>query len=659
MADMQLAQILDQIRELIAAGQTDEASARCVHVVRRFAYHVEATRLLGQVSLAQGDLPQTEYCLKRTLAADPNDWRARAILGRLYRAQDRLAEAQDQWQRALELNPGNAEVARELALLGQGDGLEQTPAAYGWAYAQSSQHDRAIAQFREALRQDPDRHDVRTGLVEALWHEGRRLEAVEAGLDVVRALPLCLTANLILGQLFLSNGEDAQAEEWLATARALDPENRAAQQLMGADSPLPFRELTLREFGDEATPEPEAGEVQSPVEGVPGVEGEATKEAAGTTEGGAQLQLEAAAVGGQWAPGQPPGWLEDLPQEPVATAAEGLAPLALPPQLAETGAPPVEPSPDWLEEWQAAPEGAVPLLAAELLPAEEVPDWLEEMKPPQAEEVAAPAAESPAEEPVRSEQAVPEAAAEPTAAEVSGAAEETAPPLEPAPGEEEPAEPVPAEEILPPADEPLPPAEEMVRAEQVVPEAEAAAEVSVAAEDMAPPPEPAPGAEEPAGPVPAEEILPPADEMLPATKELPDWVRRLEATIATEGPPPGVALEATPRTGEERQQRVRMGELEAQLMARPHDHRARIELARVCLLRRDWDAAILHYEELVARRKFVPAVIADVQGMLDQDADRVQVYRLLGDAYTEIEDNDLAMEMYRQARETLRTLRQR
>jgi cytochrome c-type biogenesis protein CcmH/NrfG len=47
-------------------------------------------------------------------------------------------------------------------------------------------------------------------------------------------------------------------------------------------------------------------------------------------------------------------------------------------------------------------------------------------------------------------------------------------------------------------------------------------------------------------------------------------------------------------------------------------------------------------------------VILDLQSLLSEDADKVQVYRLLGDAYMEVDQVDQALEMYRLARQILR-----
>ena len=59
-------------------------------------------------------------------------------------------------------------------------------------------------------------------LVEALWREGRQLEAVEMCMELLDALPNCLKANLILGDIWLRGSNEESAEQRLSVARALD-----------------------------------------------------------------------------------------------------------------------------------------------------------------------------------------------------------------------------------------------------------------------------------------------------------------------------------------------------------------------------------------------------------------------------------------------------
>jgi hypothetical protein len=49
----------------------------------------------------------------------------------------------------------------------------------------------------------------------------------------------------------------------------------------------------------------------------------------------------------------------------------------------------------------------------------------------------------------------------------------------------------------------------------------------------------------------------------------------------------------------------------------------------------------------------LPAVIEDLRQLAKEDVDLVQLYKLMGDAYTQADQPDEAQEMYRLARRAL------
>ncbi len=193
-------------------------------------------------------------CFQRTLGADPENLISRVGLGIILGEQGMLPEAIWQMERAFELAPGNTEVRRELQrLYTQRDGVEKarlklTPGALGRLYARNGLYERAITEFRTLLRGDPNLPDIRVALAEALWHDGRRLEAVDVCLDILSMLPNCLKANLILGEIWKQGGNEDAGEQKLKIARTLDPENLVAQTMMGKDSPLPPQEVLIPEL---------------------------------------------------------------------------------------------------------------------------------------------------------------------------------------------------------------------------------------------------------------------------------------------------------------------------------------------------------------------------------------------------------------------------
>ncbi|NLF13776.1 MAG: tetratricopeptide repeat protein, partial [Anaerolineaceae bacterium] len=428
MAEIRLQEYTAKIKELIRHDRHDEAIAHCQHILRHYPRHIETYYLLGEACLEKRMVREAIEFFQRTLSADPEYFLARVGLGIVYDEQGALLEAIWQMERAFELMPGNTEVRRELQrLYAQRDGVEKTRlkltrGALGRLYSRNGLYEQAIGEFHAILRQDPELPDIQLALIEALWREGRRVEAVESCLDLLEALPNCLKANLILGTIWTQGGHEDPGLEKLEVARALDPENRMAQELFGSDSPLPPEEVRLEELVPEAglalvpaaeeralapwevEGEERALEVQEEAEA-----GEETPdwlrdvglvaEGEGEEEGEAPPPEVAAA---EPAPGEAmPPWLQDLMGE---EGEAGPLPEAAAPEEDRGDHPP---SPDWLEELESAEPGEPSPLSgiglaagAAALPAEpaageeepaaaleeeteaELPDWLEELGVP-------------------------------------------------------------------------------------------------------------------------------------------------------------------------------------------------------------------------------------------------------------------------------------
>jgi tetratricopeptide (TPR) repeat protein len=93
--------------------------------------------------------------------------------------------------------------------------------------------------------------------------------------------------------------------------------------------------------------------------------------------------------------------------------------------------------------------------------------------------------------------------------------------------------------------------------------------------------------------------------------------------------------------------------LATELKGSPRNHKVRLDLARASQEVQDWDGALNQYEKLITTRKFLPAVIEDLQIMDQQNVALARVRQLLGDAYVQEGQLDEALEMYRRAREAL------
>lgn len=127
-------------------------------------------------AIAAGDLKRAESMLDSVLATAPDDYRALELLGIVRAQQQREAEAETLFKRALELKPDFASTHVSLGML----------------YVQMSKPDEAIPQFQEALRIDSARTDARSSLVN-VWREQAHAAVREN--DPEKALSLLLQAR--------------------------------------------------------------------------------------------------------------------------------------------------------------------------------------------------------------------------------------------------------------------------------------------------------------------------------------------------------------------------------------------------------------------------------------------------------------------------------
>ena len=569
MPDIPLREYLNRIEDWIRSADPDRAITHGRHILTYYPECIWVHRILGEAYLDKGLLAEARDSFGRTLDADPENAIAHISLSLTYDRLGMLPEAIWHMERAFDVASGNAEVRTELTALylRRGDSRSAGPAltrgAMARVYAHNGLLERAIAEYQEALRQNPGLLDARAGLAEAQWRAGLGQEALESCRLLLEQLPGCLKALLILGQRLLVDNQEAEAEAALAEAQALDPENRLAQAMMGDLSPLAPTELFIPELAVKETR-------------VAGHEEDTMTEAekrTGTTRAS-------------------PGKGECAPEDETLRAEAQVSRT----QQAEDTATEGEGLPEWLRESPPADApAAVP--AGEEAGEEPAPEWMESWS---AGRVAEPEAQTRAEE-------VEPPAWLGTLGELAAAGEE--PIL---------SEPAAEDEAAP---------KEMVAEEAEAPNPEAAS---------------------PAGVVDA----------------VPDWVRRMEEAVTDERVPAGAGVlraagaAATTASalcaGGSAQERQRIRELTFLLHQEPGKYWARIELARMCCRVGDWDGALLQYEELIAGHKLIRAVTLDLQGLLQEETDRVQVYRLLGDAFMESDQIDQALEMYRLARQILR-----
>ena len=258
MPDIRLVDYTARICELNQKGRQDEAIAHCRHILSAHPRYYPAYKLMAEACLAKEMYPQARDLFQRSLSADPEDPGAWLGLGRACIGHRRLEKAIWALERAFELEPGHGEIRQELEQMygqrarqrtggpqepGEGEQPRLTRGALGRLYMRHGLYDKAIGELRAAVHHDASMPVTHVALAEALWRAGQDQEATKACLDVLKVLPNCLKANLILGTIWLRGGNPRPAQKRLDVARVLDPENLVAQKLMGTESPLPAAEV--------------------------------------------------------------------------------------------------------------------------------------------------------------------------------------------------------------------------------------------------------------------------------------------------------------------------------------------------------------------------------------------------------------------------------
>jgi len=247
MVDLTLRGQYEQAKRLALAGDLDQGLAVCRRILEAFPKHIGTYEVLGRIYLDKGEHEEAANFFRRVLSADPESTLSYASLGIIYEERDLLDEAIWQMERAYELSPGNQEIRRQLLrLYGKRDmdgspTVRLTRGALARSYLRGQLYAKAIGELCDLVSEEPDRFDLRLALGESMWLDGRREEAGAVYQGIVAQLPNCLKANIILGSLWLNTERDEDARELLGRAQTLDPDNSAAQNILGPDSPLPPR----------------------------------------------------------------------------------------------------------------------------------------------------------------------------------------------------------------------------------------------------------------------------------------------------------------------------------------------------------------------------------------------------------------------------------
>ncbi len=250
MSEISLQAYENEIDQLIEQARFVEALAHIRHLLSQSPHYIGAYYYLGK-TLLEADLPELAVDMfRRALSADPEHLLSRIGLGLAHERHNDLDGALWNLERALELDPGNADIADELRrMVGRRDGVEldhvpQSRAGLARLYLRGRLYGRAAEEFDALLDEQPARPDLMVALAEAYWRNGQLVQAAEVCQEILDKMPYNCKANLLLGSLWVQGGQE-EGWTYLRRAQEVDPGNNRATELFGSESPLKPAELTV------------------------------------------------------------------------------------------------------------------------------------------------------------------------------------------------------------------------------------------------------------------------------------------------------------------------------------------------------------------------------------------------------------------------------
>ncbi|MGH7315500.1 MAG: tetratricopeptide repeat protein [Candidatus Rokuibacteriota bacterium] len=175
----------------------------------------------GVKSVAEGRIPLGLSSLRQAVEIEPGNPLYRNAVGAVMLNIGRFADAQAEFQKAVELDPTYADAFHNL----------------GSAYAEQGRWDEAIGAYRKALAQTIYARPQTTynNLGYAYWALDRRKEAEDAFRAALQLEPNLVPSHFWLGVLLEKEGREAEAKTHFRAARDLEPASmlgrRAAEVL--------------------------------------------------------------------------------------------------------------------------------------------------------------------------------------------------------------------------------------------------------------------------------------------------------------------------------------------------------------------------------------------------------------------------------------------
>jgi len=235
------------LAELYAkTGRIKDAVVEAQDIIKRDPDNLEARKLLGRIYLrGLGDLQsgaQSQEVLKRAIEQyeqiariEPDSADNHILLGRLYRLNNDLIKAEQEFKAAVKLQPGSEEAVTMLAYLYNDEGDSKRAAqvltdvaapdrtaklysALGYTYEQQHDYPKAIDAYRNAVKLDDDNLEARRGLAQNLLNDNQSDAALEQFRAIVDADPHDAPSYLRMAEIYRRTGNFDKALEALKKA---------------------------------------------------------------------------------------------------------------------------------------------------------------------------------------------------------------------------------------------------------------------------------------------------------------------------------------------------------------------------------------------------------------------------------------------------------
>ena len=259
MAQVNLYEYLDQIRDLLDQEHYTQAALHCHHILRQYPRHVETYRLLGQALLEQSSYQEASDLFLRILSVDPEDFIAHVGLSQIAKSDENYRRAIWHIERASDIRPNNEQIEEErrnlydLAKVELPESAGLTQAAVARIYMRSGMYQQAISDLNSLLENEPNRLDARVLLAETYWAADKGGDASTQANKILDLLPDSYKAHAILADFWMQKEEmgharshlDKLGDILLPDKRFLDADTPSGRALTRASDDFIMQEILI------------------------------------------------------------------------------------------------------------------------------------------------------------------------------------------------------------------------------------------------------------------------------------------------------------------------------------------------------------------------------------------------------------------------------